>query len=282
MGPLFERIPVLVRGGGDLGSGVIFRLRRAGFPVVVAELETPLCVRRAVAYGSAVLEGEITVDGLTARLAPGWEAVAAIVRRGDIPVVVDAQGEALPVLKPMVVVDARMAKRNLGTTTDDAPLVIALGPGFEAGKDCHAVIETNRGHFLGRVLWQGSAEPDTRVPGPINGLRSQRVLRAPGEGYVTARREIGDRVRQGEIVAEVGGHAVTAPIDGVVRGLIHPRVPVVAGMKIGDIDPRARRAHCFTISEKSLAVGGGVLEAVLSSAVVRQAIVGQVMNGHET
>lgn len=274
---LFERVPVLVRGGGDLGSGAIYRLHRAGFPVILAELEAPLCVRRAVCFASAVLEGHVTVEEITARLVTDWEAVGAILRQGEVPVVVDAAGEALALasrqglaaLAPKVVVDARMAKRNLGTTREDALLVIALGPGFEAGVDCHAVVETNRGHYLGRVYWTGRAEADTGVPGQIGGVASKRVLRAPAHGYVLPRRAIGERVRAGEIVAEVDGHPVRAAIDGVLRGLIHPRVPVHPGLKIGDVDPRARREHCFTISDKSLAVGGGVLEAVLSFGALR-------------
>lgn len=266
---LFERVPVLVRGGGDLGSGAIYRLHRAGFPVILAELEAPLCVRRAVCFASAVLEGHIAVEGITARLVSGWDAVGATLQRGEVPVVVDAAGEALAALTPTVVVDARMAKRNLGTTRADAPLVVALGPGFEAGVDCHAVVETNRGHYLGRVYWKGSAEADTGVPGRIGGVASRRVLRAPAHGYVLARKAIGERVHAGEVVAEVDGHTVSATIDGVLRGLIHPRVPVHPGLKIGDVDPRAQREHCFTISDKSLAVGGGVLEAILSSTALR-------------
>ena len=178
---------------------------------------------------------------------------------------VDEAGAALAALQPAVVVDARMAKVNLGTTRDDAPLVIALGPGFDAGVDCHAVIETNRGHYLGRVIWRGAAEPDTRQPGSVKGRVGDRVLRAPADGQVVPHAAIGDPLREGDLVAMVSDQPVLAPFDGVLRGLIHPSVPVQRGMKIGDVDPRGQRDHCFTISEKSLAIGGGVLEAILSA-----------------
>ncbi len=267
----FEHIRVLVRGGGDLGSGVIYRLRRAGFAVVVAETPAPLCVRRTVSYASAVFEGQITVDGLMARVTtPELASVESVLALGEIPVLIDPEGQFIPRFVPLVIVDARMAKRNLGTAITDAPLVIALGPGFEAGQDCHAVIETNRGHNLGRVIWRGGAEPDTGIPGQIAGVAALRVLRAPVDGYVFPHRQIGDPIRAGDVIAEVAGQPVMAGIDGVLRGLVHPCVPVTRGLKIGDVDPRARREHCFTISEKALAIGGGVLEAVLATDAVRR------------
>jgi xanthine dehydrogenase accessory factor len=262
---LFERVPVVVRGGGDLASGVIYRLVKAGFPVTVTELACPLAIRRAVAYGSAVFEGEITVEGLTARRVVRVVDVPGVLAAGGIPVLVDDAGTALAALKPAVVVDARLAKRNLGTALENASLVIALGPGFEAGTDCHAVIETNRGHALGRVIWSGAAEPNTRIPGNVQGHALDRVLRAPADGYVVPQAAIGDRLQEGDAIAAVGDLRVVAPFDGVLRGLIHPSVAVTRGMKIGDVDPRAVREHCFTISDKSLAVGGGVLEAILSA-----------------
>lgn len=266
---LFSVLRVVVRGGGDLASGVIYRLVRAGFPVIVLELETPLLVRRTVAYGDAVFSSVRTVDGVTARLTAGSDEALAVLSAGDVPVLIDPAGASLAVLQPAVLVDARMEKRNLGTTLNDAPLVIALGPGFTAGVDCHAVIETNRGHNLGRVYWQGMAEPDTGEPGAMAGHTHSRVLRAPADGYVIAHAEIGDSIHKGQIIAEVAGQPVIAAFDGVLRGLIHPRVPVHAGMKIGDLDPRAVREHCFTISDKSLAVGGGALQAVMESPLMR-------------
>lgn len=266
--PFFERALILVRGGGDLASGAVYRLQRAGFPVVVTELETPLLVRRAVSYGDAVYAHTRTVDGITARLVTA-EAVHATIRAGEVPVVIDPDGALLRALTPAVVVDARMEKRNLGTTLADAPLVIALGPGFTAGQDCHAVIETNRGHRLGRVIEHGPAEPDSGEPGSVRSQTHSRVLRAPEAGFVEPLAQIGDLIASGQPIARVGASTITAGFDGVLRGLIHERVSVMRGMKIGDLDPRAEREMCFTISDKSLAVGGGVLEAVLAARQVR-------------
>ncbi|MEP0764423.1 MAG: EF2563 family selenium-dependent molybdenum hydroxylase system protein [Chloroflexota bacterium] len=262
---LFSRVSVIVRGGGDLASGVVYRLVKAGFPVLVIELERPLAIRRAVAFASAVFEGRVTVEGLTARRVAHPGEIAQVQAAGEVPVLVDPGGASIGALRPTVVVDARLAKRNLGTAQSDAPLVIGLGPGFTAGDDCHAVIETNRGHFLGRVLWQGAAEPDTGRPGSVEGRTLDRVLRAPCAGTVVSLAAIGDAVRAGDVLATVSGQEVRAPFDGVLRGLIHPSVPVTAGLKIGDVDPRGTREHCFTISEKALAIGGGVLEAILSA-----------------
>lgn len=265
---LFETQPVVVRGGGDLASGVVYRLVKAGFPVVIFELSKPLLIRRTVAYGSAVFEEQITVDGLTARLVEQPSEVRTMWAAGQIPVLVDPDAKSLPDLNPMILVDARIAKRNLGTNLHDAPLVIALGPGYEAGNDCHAVIETNRGHNLGRVIWQGTAEPNTGQPGSVRGRVGDRVLRAPADGYAAPHAAIGDRLIEGSLVATVDDHPVIAPFDGVLRGLIHPSVPVTSGMKIGDLDPRGERSFCFTISDKSLAIGGGVVEAILSAPQV--------------
>ncbi len=265
----FSHAPVVVRGGGDLGSGAILRLYRAGFPVVVLELETPLLVRRAVAFGDAAISGARTVEGVTARRIDAIEHIGATWAAGEIPLLVDPAGKSLAEIKPVVMVDARMEKRNLGTTIRDAPLVIALGPGFTAGIDCHAVIETNRGHTLGRALYEGAAEPDTGEPGSVKDQTHSRVLRAPVDGTVQPCAEIGDSIEAGQVIAYVDHHPITAAFSGVLRGLIHERVPVRAGLKIGDLDPRAQREHCFTISDKSLAIGGGVLEAVFSSEAVR-------------
>lgn len=269
---LFENALVAVLGGGDLASGVIYRLHCAGFPVVVTELPAPLFVRRAVSYGEAVYSGEVTVQGVTARLVEHVEQVWDVLAAGDVPVVVDADSDLLTVLHPTVVVDARMEKRNLGVTMDTAPLVVALGPGFTAGCDAHAVVETNRGHDLGRVIWEGTAEPDTGKPGTVLGKTKSRILRAPVAGHVISRVEIGAMVQEGDVIAEVSGEAVIAPFDGVLRGIVHEQVQAWAGLKIGDLDPRKNVRACFTISDKSLAVGGGVLEAVLASDVVRLAI----------
>jgi xanthine dehydrogenase accessory factor len=262
---LFSDVLVIVRGGGDLATGVVYRLSKAGFPVIVMELPQPLAIRRAVAIASAVFDGALTIEDLSVRRVATPSEARALAADGIIPVLVDPDGESLHALRPAIVVDARMAKRNLGTRPDDAPLVIALGPGFSAGGDCHAVLDTNRGHRLGRVIWSGPAEPDTGRPGAIQGRQSDRVLRAPADGTVEPRCAIGDFVREGDLIATVGGEPLRAPFDGVLRGLIHPSVSVTTGMKIGDLDPRGKRDYCFEISEKSLAIGGGVVEAVLSA-----------------
>lgn len=268
----FSRTLVAVRGGGDLGSGAIFRLHRAGFPVLILELPAPLLVRRAVAFGDAAVSGKRTVEGVTARRVDAVEQVADVLAAGEIPLLVDPAGDALTALRPVVVLDARMEKRNLGTRLTDAPLVIALGPGFTAGVDCHAVVETNRGHALGRVIYAGSAEADTGEPGSVQGQTHSRILRAPADGCVQPNAAIGDPIAAGQVVARVGGQPVTAAFAGVLRGLVHESVHVTAGLKIGDLDPRARREHCFTISDKALAVGGGVLEAVLATPAVRETL----------
>ena len=269
----FPQIPVLVRGGGDLATGVIYRLYRAGFPVAVTEVETPLAVRRTVAFAQAVYDGAITIEGITGRLITTPEAILPLWEEGIVPVLVDPQARVREHLPFIVLVDAIMAKRNTGTHITDAPLVVALGPGFTAGVDCHAVVETMRGHFLGRVYWSGSALPDTGTPGNVMGYDKERVLRAPCDGHITPLVDIGDRVEEGQVICTVEGEPVRAPFPGVLRGLVHPRVHVRAGMKIGDVDPRARPEHCFTISDKSLAVGGGVLEAVLAAPQVRERLI---------
>ena len=266
----FDRALIVVRGGGDLASGVVYRLYRAGFPVVVSELETPLLVRRTVSYGEAIYSGSITVEGITSRLASHIEEAKRLLAAGDVPVIVDPGGILFTQLQPVVVIDARMVKTNLGTTLDDAPLVVALGPGFTAGVDCHAVIETNRGHNLGRVICDGPTEPDTGTPGKIEGQTHTRVLRAPAHGHVHPHAAIGDTLQEGQPIAAVAGQPITAPFNGVLRGLIHERVLVTPGMKIGDLDPRAQHENCYTISDKSLAVGGGALEAVLAASQVRR------------
>lgn len=267
---------VLIRGAGDLASGVAIRLHRSGFPVVMTEIERPLAVRRTVAFAQAVFDGVCRVEEVTGRRCC-IEEVAAVIAQDEIAIVVDPHGETIRRLQPPIVVDAIMAKRNTGTTLQDAPLVVALGPGFTAGADCHAVIETERGHNLGRVIWRGSAAPDTGEPGELPGIgrRASRVLRAPVVGHVIGRCAIGDRVAEGAELAvvqdETGAeHPILAPFAGVLRRLIHPSVRVHVGMKIGDLDPRADVSYCFTVSDKSLAIGGGALETILTWLAQKQ------------
>ena len=260
---MLEDIKVLIRGGGDLASGVIFRLHRAGMRVMVIELPQPTVIRRAVAFASAVLDGAIEVEGVVGRRADSLEQALRVLEQGAVPVMVDPDANTVIEWHPDVLVDAILAKKNVGTRITDAPIVIGLGPGFAAGVDVHAVVETKRGHCLGRVILNGSAVPDTGVPGEIMGFASQRVLRAPRSGVFVGRRQIGEQVRAGEAVAKVDGDPVLAQIDGVLRGLLADNQPVTEGMKVGDVDPRGVRDHCFTISDKALAIGGGVLEAIL-------------------
>lgn len=259
---LFDESLIVVRGGGDIATGVVARLRRAGFPVVVLELDPPLTVRRTVAVSTAVTSGRCTVEDVEAvRVEHPTDAVD-VARTGRVAVMVD---HGLPqfAVPPVAVVDARLAKRNIDTTLGDAPLVIGLGPGFTAGSDCHAVVETMRGHRLGTVIWDGAAEPNTGVPARIGGEDELRVLRAEAAGPVTWTVDFGDRVVRDQAIGEVGGVTVRALTHGVVRGLIAPGSAATPGLKIGDIDPRADSDACWQISDKSLAIGGAVLEAIL-------------------
>jgi xanthine dehydrogenase accessory factor len=261
---------VLVKGAGDLASGIALRLLRARFRVVLTETAAPTAVRRTVAFCRAVSDGRARVEDMDAVLAGNAAEARAIADRGLAAVLVDPLCASLAALAPAVLVDAIVAKRNTGTAITDAPLVVAVGPGFTAGLDCHCVIETQRGHNLGRVLTADSspprAAPNTGVPGNIGGFTVERLLRSPADGVFEPRTAIGLRVRKGQVVAEAGGIPIRAAIDGVVRGLIPHGFRVRRGQKIGDIDPRCEPRHCFTVSDKALAVGGGVLEAILRFA----------------
>jgi xanthine dehydrogenase accessory factor len=254
---------IVVRGAGDLASGVINKLVKSGFQVVAVELEQPSVIRRTVAYANAMFEGTALIEGVEAVKAADIEEALAALNAGKVPVLADTSGWAISELHPKFVVDAIIAKKNLGTHIQMAPIVVGLGPGFTAGVDVHAVVETNRGHYLGRVILNGSAEPDTGKPGTVCGFSSERVVRAPVGGIIETAAEIGDDVRSGQTVATVEGVPVTVQISGVLRGLIHGGFYVTQGMKIGDVDPRGRKEYCFTISDKARAIAGGVLEALL-------------------
>jgi len=263
---------IIVRGGGDLGSGVVFRLVSAGYRVVVLEAARPTVVRRKVSFAQAVFDGRasveempsvsITLEELETVSVGFWDPEAAVGQ--PVPVVVDPEGCALGILSPDVVVDARMAKRNLGTDISDAPLTIGLGPGFEAGRDVDLVIETNRGHRLGRVIRSGRAEADTGIPGAVLGVTEERIVRSPANGHFRSTRRIGDLVETGDKLGEVGGKVMVARTGGLIRGLVSDGVELREGQKSGDIDPRGDRIDPATVSDKALAVGGGVLEALLS------------------
>jgi xanthine dehydrogenase accessory factor len=257
-------LDILIRGAGEMASGVAYRLHRSHFRVCLLDIAMPLAVRRGVSFSEAVYEGEKEVEGVRAITVRQPEEVASAWEKTKIPLLIDPAGKrARDFLKPDVVVDAILAKKNLGTGIGDAPLVIGLGPGFTAGKDVHLVIETNRGHHLGRVLFEGAAEPDSGTPGEIGGFTTERVLRSSRTGVFHPRLSIGDPVEKGSIVAQVDDIPLMAEINGMVRGLLREGTDVESGMKVGDIDPRGKREHCFTISEKARAIGGGVLEAIL-------------------
>jgi xanthine dehydrogenase accessory factor len=264
MPPLFSDLTVLIRGGGEMATACAHRLFVCGFRVGILELPAPMAVRRAVALAEAVYDGEVCVEGVRGIRCDAARLPELLAAGAAVPVVVDPAGDVLAEVKPVVVVDARMAKENLGTRVTDARLVLGLGPGFVAGVDVHAVVETERGHDLGRVIWRGAARPDSAVPYPLDGVTTSRVLRAPRAGSLKTRRDIGDVVSAGEIVAEVDGAAVSAPIGGLLRGIIRHGVEVEARTKVGDIDPRGKEVDHRLISDKARAIAGGVLEAILS------------------
>ena len=254
---------VLIRGAGDLASGIALRLHHAHLSVVMTDLPQPTAIRRTVCFSQAIVYGSMTVEDVTARFCAAPENAAVILAAGEIPVLADPEAKCRTALRPDVVVDAILAKKNLGTHITDAPCVIGVGPGFTAGKDCHAAVETMRGHTLGRVIYSGSAIPNTNVPGLIGGFAGERVLRAPADGAFRSVHRIGDLVKAGDVAGYVSGEPMVCTIDGVLRGLIADGIPVRKGMKSGDVDPRGNVENCYTVSDKATAVGGGVLEAIL-------------------
>ena len=272
-----KKILIICRGGGDLATGIVHRLFRAGFPVLVLETDSPAAIRRQVSFSEAVYDGTATVEGVTAeRIASADRAsVNHVLEEGRVPLLVDPEGSSLPLLKPDIVVDAIIAKKNLGTAKEMAPLVIGVGPGFTAGEDVDLVVESMRGHNLARIFTTGSALPNTGIPGNIGGFTKERVLHAEAAGYMKNIRQIGDIVEKGEEIARIyekmteegifsGSYvSVEASISGIIRGLIREGYHFQKGFKIADIDPReSELANCFTISDKARSIGGSVLEAV--------------------
>ncbi len=254
---------ILIRGAGDLASGIALRLWRAGMQVVMTEIARPTTIRRTVAFSQAVIAGACRVEDVEARLAADPAEALALLDRGFLPVLVDPELRCREALQPDALVDAILAKRNLGTSITDAPVVIGVGPGFTAGLDCHAAVETMRGHTLGRVLYTGAPLPNTNIPGLIGGFAGERVLRAPADGIFREALQIGDRVKVGDVAGWVGEAPMNCTLDGVLRGLLASGIPVHKGMKAGDVDPRNDPSYCKTASDKALAIGGGVLEAIL-------------------
>lgn len=249
----------VVRGGGDLATGIIYRLWRVGFRVLCLEIQKPLVVRRTVSAASAIFDGSVVVDDMPVR---HINAVDDIFSHDGVSIIVDPDAISVDLLKPFLLVDAIMAKKNIGTHIKMAPLVIGIGPGFESNVDVHYVVETKRGHYLGRLISQGTAIPDTGIPGIEMGYSIERLLRAPSDGYIEHLKEIGDHVEVGDIIGKIGEKEIRATIPGMLRGFIHPSVYVKKGLKIGDIDPRDVKEHCYSITDKALAISGGVLEAV--------------------
>lgn len=254
---------VVIRGAGDLASGIALRLYRCGFQVAMTETGQPTTIRRTVAFSPAVTCGEAVVEGVPGRRADSVSDAKRLLDSGVIPVLIDPDGLCIPQLHPDALVDAILAKRNLGTRITDAPVVVGVGPGFTARVDCHAVVETMRGHYLGRTIYEGSAQPNTGIPGLIGGFAGERVLRAPADGIFHPLLEIGAQVHMGDIAATVDGVPMLCTLDGVLRGILPDGTPVHKGLKSGDIDPRCELRHCFSVSDKALAVAGGVLEAIL-------------------
>jgi len=278
MGNKNNRPWVVIRGAGDLATGVIVRLHRCGFRLLVTECREPSAIRRAASLCSAVWEGTATVEGVTARRIADLSQAEAVSAAGEIPLLVDEDGSCARKLNAACVVDAILAKRNLGTSRDMAPITVGMGPGFTAGDDVDAVVETMRGHHLGKVIREGAAIPNTGVPGNIGGFAKERVMHAPATGTMTFVKDeagrtidIGAIVQKGQTIAMVGETPLSASLDGVLRGLIREGFPVTKGLKIADIDPRLEQAACCdTVSDKARAIAGGVLEAMLSLAEEKQ------------
>ena len=254
---------VVIRGAGDIATGIALRLYRAGMQVVMCDLAQPTSIRRTVCFSEAIRLGETTIEGVRGVLCEDAEVARLAAQSACVAVMADPKASCVSDLHPDVVVDAILAKRNLGTAITDAPVVLALGPGFTAGVDCHGVVETMRGHDLGRLLTRGSAAPNTGVPGDVGGYTTQRIIRVPADGAFEPLAAIGQRVEEGQPVARVAGRTACAQLTGVVRGMLPAGLAVTAGMKAGDIDPRCRAEHCFTVSDKARAIGGGVLEGLL-------------------
>jgi xanthine dehydrogenase accessory factor len=260
---VFENKVVLIKGGGEQASGVAMRLWRAGFRIIMTELEQPLSIRRLVSFSEAVYNGQIQVEEITAVRVNSLAEIESAWEQKTIPILADPTAAIRKKIHPAILVDAIMAKKNTGATIGDAEFVIGLGPGFCAGKDVHVSIETNRGHYLGRVIWEGCAEKDTGTPGEIKGVRSQRVVYSPAAGILNNEVEIGEMVIARQLLGNIDGVPFFSEISGVLRGIIHPGIMISEHVKIADIDPRGKPEYCSLISEKALAIGGGVLEAIL-------------------
>jgi xanthine dehydrogenase accessory factor len=263
---------VVVRGGGDLASGVAVRLYKAGFSVIVTELEKPLAVRRAVSFAEAIYAGTLEVEGIRAQSAQHWQEAVTMLPDRIIPVLVDPLALILNELPVQILVDGRMTKRPPELQYPADWFTVGLGPGFNAGENCDAAVETKRGHYLGRVYWHGSPEADTGIPEAVGSRQNERVLRSPVDGFFRTAVNIGDEIAPDALLATVAEHEIRASFGGIVRGILHDGLQVQKGMKVGDIDPRLDSRLCYLVSDKALAVGGGVLEAILSIPHLRKGI----------
>jgi xanthine dehydrogenase accessory factor len=256
-------VVILIRGAGEMATGVGHRLVSCRFKVCMTETSNPQAVRREVAFSEALFDSEKEVEGITAKRVESADHISEVWRNGKIPLLIDPEAEVKDFLKPDVLINATLAKKNLGTKMTDAPLVIGLGPGFHAGRDVHLVIETNRGHDLGRIISDGEAELNTGIPGAISGYTEERVIRAPKDGSFKALKKIGNGVKVNEKVGIIENMQVRSRIAGVIRGLLRDGTEVWKGMKLGDVDPRGIKGHCYTISDKARTISGGVLQAIL-------------------
>ncbi|MEF9959124.1 MAG: selenium-dependent molybdenum cofactor biosynthesis protein YqeB [Niameybacter sp.] len=255
---------IVVRGGGDIATGIIHKLVRSGFKLIVLETAMPTAIRRKVSFCEAVYDGVAQVEGISCVKVDTYEEALEVIQKGNVPLMIDVAGTCIQEIKPLAVIDAIIAKKNLGTNRQMAPITIALGPGFEAGVDVDFVIETSRGHQLGKIIERGKAKPNTGIPGLINGYGEERVIHAPVEGRLHGIKEISDVVKEGELIAQVDEHPIYATLTGVLRGMIREGYQVKKGLKIIDIDPReSEKNNCFTISDKARCVAGSVLEAIL-------------------
>lgn len=262
-GKSLNKLIVVIKGAGEMATGIANRLHMSHIrQIVMTEIPEPISVRRTVAFSEVVYDGEMTVEDVHAELIQSVDKVQDIWQKKKIALIVDPKWTIVSILKPDIVIDAIMAKKNLGTKKTEASFVLGVGPGFTAPADVHAVVESNRGHNLGRVFYDGSAEPHTGIPGPTMGYTSERVLRSPHAGLVKHVKTLGDSVKKGEIVLYIDETPVNATIDGLLRGLIR-EIRVKDNEKVGDIDPRGVKEYCFTITEKARAIGGGVLEAIM-------------------
>lgn len=255
---------ILIRGGGDLGSGVAFRLHRVGWNVVITEIAKPLVLRRTVAFANAIYEDVVNVEGINARHIEKSDHIPDLIKKHEIPVIISPEVYSFSEYIPDVVVDARLLKIMVDYPLRPKPMIIGLGPGFKVGVNCHTVIETNRGHYLGRAIWTGEAMSDTGIPGTVSQKSNERVLRAPADGFIKSNFKLGALIKKDEVIGSVSNKPILAPFDGCLRGLMHDGIFVKEGIKIGDLDPRLDENLINYISEKGLAIAGGVLEAILT------------------